>query len=193
MLPQVCSVHICTQAPSARTGTEDTNAHGFVVQTCRWYKSVLLPLSLIPIQAGHKAWTDKYVDLRVYPAIWAAQPGGCALHTFLAWWMLQLSCQPSHPKHKLEHHQVSIHRKLSEALEERLWAAQRGACSRALLNQLGLTHFWLMRGAGHDCKLIFSSGYPCTQVSVLIKLTSAQLMLMDSTATYARSSVTQLR
>lgn len=66
-------------------------------------------------------------------------------------------------------------------------------CSRALLNQLGLTHFWLMRGAGHDCKLIFSSGYPCTQVSVLIKLTSAQLMLMDSTATYACSSVTQLR
>lgn len=65
--------------------------------------------------------------------------------------------------------------------------------SRALFNQLGLTHFWLMRGAGHDCKLIFSSGYPCTQVSVLIKLTSAQLILMDSTATYACSSVTQLR
>lgn len=70
---------------------------------------------------------------------------------------------------------------------------QHTAVQQALLNQLGLTHSWLMRGAGHDCKLIFSSGYPCTQVSVLIKLTSAQLMLMDSTATYACSSVTQLR
>lgn len=134
MLPQVCSAHICMQAPSARTGTKDMNAHGFVVQTCRWHKSVSLPLSLIPIQVGHKAWTDKFVDLHVYPAIWAVHPGGCALHTALAWWMLQFSCQPGHPKHKLEHQQVPIRRKLSQALEERLWAAQCAAAGPCWTN-----------------------------------------------------------
>lgn len=84
MLPQMYSVHICVQPPSAHTDTKDMNAHGFVVQTCRWYKSVSLLLSLIPIQVGRKARTEKCVDLRVYPAIWAVYPGGCVLHTFLA-------------------------------------------------------------------------------------------------------------
>lgn len=84
MLPQMYSVHICVQPPGAHTDTKGMNAHGFVVQTCRWYKSVSLLLSLIPIQVGHKARTEKCVDLRVYSAIWAVYPGECVLHTFLA-------------------------------------------------------------------------------------------------------------
>lgn len=124
MLLQACSVHTCIQPPSACTGAEDMSAHGFVVQTCRCTYS----------EAGHKAWTDKCIDLHVYPAISATYPGGYALHTFLAWWMLQFSCHPGHPKHKLEHHQVPIRRKPSQALEERLWTALGSAAGPCWTN-----------------------------------------------------------
>lgn len=88
------------------------NAYESVAQTCRWYKSLLLLLSLTPIQVSHKVWTDKYVDPHVYTAICAVYASGCELHTFLAWWMLQYGCQPGHPENKLEHHRVPTSRKL---------------------------------------------------------------------------------
>lgn len=127
VLPQVCSVHICMQAPKHAHTQRHMNAYRSVAQTHRWYKSVSSLLSLTPVQVGHKVWTDTYAAPHVYTAIWAAYPCGCALHTFLAWWMLQYSCQPGHPKHKLRYHRVPINRKLWLRHERKDWAAPYSA------------------------------------------------------------------
>lgn len=115
------SISACKH-PSMHTQSQrHTNAYRSVAQTHRWYKSVSSLPSLTPVQVGHKVWTDTYAAPHVYTAIWASYPCGCALHTFLAWWMLQYSCQPGHPKAQASIPSSSHQQKtLAQAREERL-------------------------------------------------------------------------